>query len=81
MTMKAVTDDKDQYNDGYTHEALHSAHICVSMWDEFVTDTRCADQYPDIKDAAEKVGRAMADVYQMLGMKFTDEPHGEDERS
>jgi len=64
--------DDDQYNDGYTHEALHAAHICCEMWDAHVHDTRCADQFPDVKEAMGKAAQAMYEVYQLIGQKLSD---------
>jgi hypothetical protein len=63
----------DTYNDGYTHEALHTAHVLCYTWDNHVTETRCADEFPDVKAAVEKAAQAMYDAYQLIGQKFHDE--------
>ena len=65
-------DDKDPYNDGYTHETLHTAHVLCDTWDHHVSDTRCADEFPDVKAAAERAAKAMYDLYQLVGQKFKD---------
>lgn len=65
-----MTEERDAYNQGYTHEALHAAHIACDMWDSHVCETRCAEQYPDVKTAIEKASQAMYDVYQLIGRKM-----------
>ncbi|MBR0875020.1 hypothetical protein JQ633_32000 [Bradyrhizobium tropiciagri] len=65
--------ERTPYNDGYTHEALHAAHIAISMWDDHVLQTRCAEEFPDVRAATEKAAKAMADVYQLIGQKFKDD--------
>jgi hypothetical protein len=64
---------QDKYNDGYTHEVLHTAHVLCDAWDRHVTETRCADQFPDVKAAAERAAGAMHDLYQLVGQKFEDD--------
>ena len=63
---------KSKYNDGYTHEALHSAHIAMCIWDNHVLLTRCADKFPDVKNAVLKAETAMSEAYQLIGSKFND---------
>lgn len=65
-----MNEDKDEYNDGYTHEALHAAYICCSMWESHVSDTRCTAEFPDVEAAIEKATVAIQDVYQLIGAKF-----------
>lgn len=62
----------DLYNDGYTHEAMHAAHIACDMWDNHVAETRCADEFQDVKEAIERAAHAMFFVYQLIGQKFHD---------
>lgn len=69
---QAVTHAQDAYNDGYTHEALHAAHIACDLWDSHISETRCAEQFPDVKKAADVAAKAMYDVYQLIGSKFED---------
>ena len=64
---------KDPYNDGYTHEALHTAHVLCDTWDRHVVDTRCVDEFPDVKAACERAADAMYHVYQLIGQKFMDD--------
>lgn len=69
------------YNDGYTHEALHAAHIIADMWDRHVYETRCADRFPDVLAAVRKAANALQDVYQLIGTKFDDgEPAPPDQK-
>lgn len=58
------------YNEGYTHEALHTTHVLLCTFEQHVVETRCADEFPDIKAAAERAAEAMADLYQLIGSKF-----------
>jgi hypothetical protein len=62
----------DAYNDGYTHEALHTTHVLMETFAEHVIDTRCADEFPDVKEAADKAHEALFDLYQLIGTKFKD---------
>lgn len=64
---------KDKYNDGYTHEALHTTHVLMDTFDNHVLQTRCVEEFLDVKAAANKVHQAMFDLYQLIGMKFKDE--------
>lgn len=60
----------DKYNDGYTHEALHTTHVLMSTFDDHVLQTRCADEFPDVKAAADKAHQALFDLYQLIGAKM-----------
>jgi len=64
----------DPYNDGYTHEALHTAHVLMDTFSNHVIETRCADEFPDVMEAAQKAHQAIFDLYQLIGTKFSDEP-------
>ena len=66
--------EKQPYNDGHTHEALHAAHMCISIWNDFVTESRCADEFQAIKDACDRAEEAMADAYMAIGQKFAEIP-------
>jgi hypothetical protein len=66
------SEECDPYNNGYTHEALHAAHIACDLWDSHVHDTRCAFEFPDVKDAAGKAAKEMYNVYQLIGQKMID---------
>ena len=68
--------ERDAYNDGYTHEAMHAAHIACDMWDSHVFSTRCAEEFSDVKEAIEKAADAMYNVYQLIGQKFKDGDDG-----
>jgi len=63
----------DSYNDGYTHEALHTTHILMEMLDTHVIDTICIEQFPDVKEAAAKAHQALFDLYQLIGTKLGEE--------
>lgn len=67
---------ENPYNDGYTHEALHTTHVLLDTFEGHVLETRCADEFPDVKAAAEKAHQAMFDLYQLIGLKFVDDPEG-----
>ena len=47
------------YNDGYTHEVLHLVSTLNDVWERHVVETACADQFPDVKAAAEKIADAI----------------------
>lgn len=66
--------DPVAYNDGYTHEALHTTHVLMETFSNHVIETRCCAEFPDVNDAAEKVHQAMFDLYQLIGSKFVDDP-------
>jgi hypothetical protein len=61
------------YNDGLTHEALHTTHVLMETFSDHVLDTRCAEHYPDVKRAAEQVHAAMFQLYQLIGIKMFNE--------
>jgi hypothetical protein len=66
--------DQGPYNDGFTHEALHTTHVLLSTFDAHVLESRCAAEFPDVKAAAKKAHQAMFDLYQLIGEKFVDDP-------
>jgi hypothetical protein len=63
----------ERYNDGYTHEALHTTHVLMETFAAHVMDTRCADEFPDVKALADKAHQALFDLYQLIGMKFSED--------
>lgn len=73
MSKKPKKQIKNPYNNGYTHEALHAAHIACDLLDTHVLETRCAEEFPDVKAAIQKAADALYDVYQLIGTKFKDE--------
>lgn len=44
--------------------------MLAEMFEQFVVETRCADQFQDVKGAAEKIAEAIGDLYQLIGSKF-----------
>lgn len=66
-------EERNPYNDGYTHEALHTAHVLLETWGQHVSDSRCAEEFPDVAVACEAAIAAMYNVYQIIGQKFKDE--------
>lgn len=60
----------DSYNDGFTHEALHTTFVLMETFSDHVIETRCADEFPDVKAAAEKSHQALFDLYQLIGSKM-----------
>lgn len=63
---------RDAYNDGYTHEALHTTHVLMETFANHVIDTRCADEFPDVKRLADHIHERMFGLYQLIGQKFKD---------
>lgn len=73
MTSQEPATERGPYNDGYTHEALHTASVLLDTWDRHVLETRCAEEFPDVAEAAQKAVDAMFRVYQLIGNKFRDD--------
>jgi hypothetical protein len=67
MTVEAA--DIDQF---HQHEVLHSAHIISSMFEDFVLGHPYTQSEPTIRAAADKIGTALADFYQLVGQKNLD---------
>lgn len=67
-----LPEPSDPYNDGYTHEVLHTAHVLTSMWTDHIVETRACDEFPDLKTAALEAEAAMGRFYQLAGMKMHD---------
>ncbi len=61
-----------KYNDGHTHEAIHTSHVLLDTWNQHVTESACANKFNDVKLACEEAERAMQAVYQLIGTKFED---------
>lgn len=61
-----------KYNDGYTLEALHTVHVLSDTFYSHVYDTRCADEFPDVKLQADEVNRELAVLYQLIGARLDD---------
>jgi hypothetical protein len=62
----------DPYNDGYTHEAQHTTFVLMETFASHVIGTRCAAEFPDVAELAERVHGLMFDLYQLIGEKFTE---------
>lgn len=60
---------RDPYNDGYTHEALHTTYVLMESFEDHVMETRCAKKFRDVAKAAEGVHQAMFDLYKLIGTK------------
>lgn len=60
------------YNDGYTHEALHTTYVLMDTFDDHVLQARCSKEFPDVAEAADKAHQALFDLYQLIGQKFKD---------
>ena len=58
------------HNDGYTHEALHTTYVLMETFSRHVLESRCAEEFDDVKLAAERVQSAMGDLYQLIGGKM-----------
>jgi hypothetical protein len=63
---------RDKYNDGYTHEVLHLASVLEDTWGRHIVDTRCAEEFSDVRAAAEAISDMMQNFYQLVGSKFVD---------
>lgn len=70
MAIDDADKELDAYNDGYTHEAQHTAYVLMETFDNFVGESRCAEQFPDVKKAADEAHEAMWRVYQLIGNKW-----------
>lgn len=51
------------------HEALHTASLVVSFFDENVLDHRYVQSDPELLEAASAASDAIAALYQLLGSK------------
>jgi hypothetical protein len=60
------------YNDGFTHEALHTTFVLMETFANHVLDSRCAAKFSDVYAKAEAVQSAMAELYQLIGIKMDD---------
>jgi hypothetical protein len=67
--MTANAAEIDQF---HQHEVLHSAHIVSSMFEDFVLAHPYTQSDPAIRAAADKIGTALADFYQLVGQKNLD---------
>jgi hypothetical protein len=65
-----LEDAESPYNNGYTHEAMHTTWVLLNTFDKHVLDTRCAEEFPDVAEAAERAHQALFDLYQLIGSKF-----------
>jgi hypothetical protein len=66
-------DEQTAYNEGHAHEVLHLASTLADFWERHIVDTRCSDEFPDVKVAAIQIGDAIGDFYQLVGSKFSDD--------
>src|SRR5262249_764381 len=66
----ATADERQPYNDGHTHEALHVAYVLADMLDRHLLETRCAEQFPEVRRLIVTIAEQMGDLYQMIGTKF-----------
>ena len=61
---------KDKYNDGYSHEALHTTYVLMDTFESHVLQSRCCDEFKDVKKQATKAFDALYDLYQLIGGKW-----------
>lgn len=66
-----MIDSPDAYSDGHTHEAMHITWVLMETFEEHVIHTPCADEFPDVKAAADKAHQALFDLYQLIGSKMS----------
>jgi hypothetical protein len=65
-----MTMSDDPYNDGYTHEAMHTTFVLMETFSSHVMETRCAAEFPDVKELADRVHGMMFELYQLIGSKL-----------
>jgi hypothetical protein len=73
--LEAVTGKEPEsgaYNDGYTHEAIHTTFVLMETLSNHVMDTRCAKEFSDVRAAADAAHKALFDLYQIIGSKFKE---------
>jgi len=51
----------------HQHEALHTAHVLIRTWEEFVLYTAYMDARPDVQAKCKAALEAMAAAYQAIG--------------
>ena len=49
------------------HEALHTAHVVLCMFEDHVREHPAVSERPDIAELAEVASNALAEVYQAIG--------------
>lgn len=64
-----MPDEATKIDQFHQHEVLHSAHIISSMFEDYVLAHPYTQNDPGIRDAADKIGAALADFYQLVGHK------------
>jgi hypothetical protein len=64
----------DEYNDGYTHEALHTTWVLTETFSRHVAESRCCDEFEDVSKLAQRVENLMNDLYQLIGSKLAVDP-------
>ena len=54
---------------------MHTAHVLCDTWNLHVTETRACNEFPDLKEAAQKAADAMGYFYQLAGQKLAASCH------
>lgn len=67
-----MTVDATEIDQFHQHEVLHSAHIVSSMFENFVLAHPYTQSDPAIRAAADRIGTALAEFYQLVGQKNLD---------
>jgi hypothetical protein len=57
-------------NVGQYHEVMDRAALMVSTWEREIEKLDATQAHPELKDAAEKVGAALADFYGLAGQVY-----------
>lgn len=65
---------KEPYGEGYTHEALHASWMIMDLLERHVIEHRCAEEFKDVYEAADKAHQALWDLYQLIGTKWNPAP-------
>jgi len=53
----------------HQHEALHTAHVLIRTWEEFVLYTAYMNARPEVKAKCTAALEAMAEAYQAIGQE------------
>ncbi len=64
-----MDEPREPYNAGFTHEALHTTYVLMDTFETHVLESRCAEEFPDVAEAAGEAHQSLFDLYQLIGSK------------
>lgn len=67
------TNDDTPYNSGHTLQAAQMARFVSDQFNSRLLGTRVCEQYPDVKDAADKIRNDLGKLYQMIALKLRED--------